>query len=467
MRAIQISEVKTLKAIEIPNPGNPAAGEALVRTHRMGVCGTDISCYLGKFPFFDFPRIPGHELGVEVIEGPFPGGTGAQVHLPPVQVGLKLDAREHRSNAPVSLVGAQGRVGRPAAHHDHRVAVFPAVDDVEHVAGLEGEPGHVGVGPEPRNDPEAGGDFPMEHRNSLSGLAEELGVEEHGKVVQHTVVGRHADVVGTARARQCDVGAVDSAVGANNPVCHVGRAVAVPKPDQVAGRRVHLCVGGCSAQGAVKVPGTEGVKGQGIEGHRHPGLVPEREQLALNDDEVSVGGVFERSTGQGEVEWSQHPTPDGPLFLVFLGPTPGLNRAVSVLRPSVVKPDAVHHAVAVKPVVAVGRGVGAVGSVAKVGPAQLLGQLALDLQLGGVHLVDRRRKEAVQVGVVDRLDPVRGTCGDQSARGEGFAVAVGDLKDRHGAPRGGCVHLSKGSPGANMPGQRGRVTAALSSSMVC
>ena len=34
----------------------------------MGVCGTDVSCYLGKFPFFDFPRIPGHELGVEVLE---------------------------------------------------------------------------------------------------------------------------------------------------------------------------------------------------------------------------------------------------------------------------------------------------------------------------------------------------------------------------------------------------------------
>ena len=30
-------------------------------------CGTDASCYLGKFPFFDYPRIPGHELGVEVI----------------------------------------------------------------------------------------------------------------------------------------------------------------------------------------------------------------------------------------------------------------------------------------------------------------------------------------------------------------------------------------------------------------
>ena len=67
MRAIQISEVKTLKPIEIDEPGAPGPGEALVRTHRMGVCGTDISCYLGKFPFFDFPRIPGHELGVEVV----------------------------------------------------------------------------------------------------------------------------------------------------------------------------------------------------------------------------------------------------------------------------------------------------------------------------------------------------------------------------------------------------------------
>ena len=68
MRAIQISDVKTLKSIEIDAPSSPGPGQALVRTHRMGVCGTDVSCYFGKFPFFDFPRIPGHELGVEVIE---------------------------------------------------------------------------------------------------------------------------------------------------------------------------------------------------------------------------------------------------------------------------------------------------------------------------------------------------------------------------------------------------------------
>ena len=67
MHAIQISAVKTLRKIDVDQPGEPGEGQAIVKTHRMGVCGTDISCYLGKFPFFDFPRIPGHELGVEVL----------------------------------------------------------------------------------------------------------------------------------------------------------------------------------------------------------------------------------------------------------------------------------------------------------------------------------------------------------------------------------------------------------------
>jgi len=67
MRAIQITRPKKLAAIDIADPGKPAAGQALVRTVRMGICGTDVSSYLGKFPFFDYPRIPGHELGVEVV----------------------------------------------------------------------------------------------------------------------------------------------------------------------------------------------------------------------------------------------------------------------------------------------------------------------------------------------------------------------------------------------------------------
>ena len=68
MRAIQFDAPRSIKHVDVSEPAKLQPHEALVRTHCMGICGTDFSCYLGKFPFFDFPRIPGHELGVEVLE---------------------------------------------------------------------------------------------------------------------------------------------------------------------------------------------------------------------------------------------------------------------------------------------------------------------------------------------------------------------------------------------------------------
>src|SRR5512134_854277 len=67
MKAIQLEKPQSFRAIDIAEPGAPGAGEALVRVRRIGICGTDISGYLGKMPFFSYPRIPGHELGVEVL----------------------------------------------------------------------------------------------------------------------------------------------------------------------------------------------------------------------------------------------------------------------------------------------------------------------------------------------------------------------------------------------------------------
>ena len=67
MKALLLEAPRNFYQVEIDRPGEPAAGEALVRVHRIGICGTDISGYLGKMPFFSYPRIPGHELGVEVV----------------------------------------------------------------------------------------------------------------------------------------------------------------------------------------------------------------------------------------------------------------------------------------------------------------------------------------------------------------------------------------------------------------
>jgi len=67
MQAIQFTAPREINLVDLEEPAAPAPGEALVRTHRMGICGTDLACYLGKFPFFAYPRTPGHELGLEVV----------------------------------------------------------------------------------------------------------------------------------------------------------------------------------------------------------------------------------------------------------------------------------------------------------------------------------------------------------------------------------------------------------------
>jgi alcohol dehydrogenase len=67
MKAIQLEQPQHFRRIEIGEAAAPGLGEALVRVLRIGICGTDYSGYLGKMPFFSYPRIPGHELGVEVL----------------------------------------------------------------------------------------------------------------------------------------------------------------------------------------------------------------------------------------------------------------------------------------------------------------------------------------------------------------------------------------------------------------
>lgn len=67
MKAIRLQEPRRFEYLEIDEPAAPGAGQVLVRTHRMGICGSDLAGYLGKMPFYRYPRIPGHELGVEVL----------------------------------------------------------------------------------------------------------------------------------------------------------------------------------------------------------------------------------------------------------------------------------------------------------------------------------------------------------------------------------------------------------------
>lgn len=67
-----------MKQIVLEEPGKfarrdvaePVAkdGEVIVRVKSIGVCGTDLHAFAGRQPYFDYPRVLGHELGVEIVD---------------------------------------------------------------------------------------------------------------------------------------------------------------------------------------------------------------------------------------------------------------------------------------------------------------------------------------------------------------------------------------------------------------
>jgi len=67
MKTVILNEPGVLALTDTPEPATPGDGEALVRIHRVGFCGTDYHAFHGRQPFFSYPRILGHELGLEVL----------------------------------------------------------------------------------------------------------------------------------------------------------------------------------------------------------------------------------------------------------------------------------------------------------------------------------------------------------------------------------------------------------------
>jgi 2-desacetyl-2-hydroxyethyl bacteriochlorophyllide A dehydrogenase len=67
MKAISCNKPFELVNIDIENPIKKE-GFALLKVKRIGICGTDLHAYEGSQPFFQYPRILGHELALEVIE---------------------------------------------------------------------------------------------------------------------------------------------------------------------------------------------------------------------------------------------------------------------------------------------------------------------------------------------------------------------------------------------------------------
>ncbi|WDF68816.1 zinc-binding alcohol dehydrogenase family protein [Sphingobacterium oryzagri] len=51
---------------DMPKAG---AGQSLLRIRKIGICGTDIHAFAGRQPFFNYPRVLGHEVAADYVAG--------------------------------------------------------------------------------------------------------------------------------------------------------------------------------------------------------------------------------------------------------------------------------------------------------------------------------------------------------------------------------------------------------------
>lgn len=99
--------MKTLVCVE---PGkfeyNEAAmpavkeGYSLLRIRRIGICGTDLHAYEGTQPFFAYPRILGHELAAEYVQGDAEGFVAGErvTFIPYFNCGKCIACRRGKPN---------------------------------------------------------------------------------------------------------------------------------------------------------------------------------------------------------------------------------------------------------------------------------------------------------------------------------------------------------------------------------
>jgi threonine dehydrogenase-like Zn-dependent dehydrogenase len=67
MKILIIDAPGKIRVTEKDKPG-AGRGEVLLKIKYVGLCGSDLSTYLGKNPLVDYPRVPGHEISAEIVE---------------------------------------------------------------------------------------------------------------------------------------------------------------------------------------------------------------------------------------------------------------------------------------------------------------------------------------------------------------------------------------------------------------
>jgi 2-desacetyl-2-hydroxyethyl bacteriochlorophyllide A dehydrogenase len=127
MKSISLEQPNQFVMKEVEAPAIQS-GEAIVRIHRIGICGTDLHAFRGNQPFFSYPRVLGHELSGIIEEiGDHAGGlqAGDRVSIIPyLECGECISCRKGKTNCCTSLKvlgvhtdgGMRERIAVPVSH---------------------------------------------------------------------------------------------------------------------------------------------------------------------------------------------------------------------------------------------------------------------------------------------------------------------------------------------------------------
>jgi threonine dehydrogenase-like Zn-dependent dehydrogenase len=99
MRAFRMEGPGVAAVREVPDIA-AAPGEVLLRVKMVGICGTDLNTFRGRNAMVTFPRVPGHEVAAEVVEGGGSLAAGTAVTVSPyTSCGICPSCRRGRMNA--------------------------------------------------------------------------------------------------------------------------------------------------------------------------------------------------------------------------------------------------------------------------------------------------------------------------------------------------------------------------------
>jgi threonine dehydrogenase-like Zn-dependent dehydrogenase len=103
MKALKIEGMERCAFHDVPEPV-PGPGEVLIDVRHVGLCGSDLATFTGLNPLVALPRIPGHEIGAEILctgaDVPTDYAPGRRVIVVPYTAcGTCTSCRQGRVNA--------------------------------------------------------------------------------------------------------------------------------------------------------------------------------------------------------------------------------------------------------------------------------------------------------------------------------------------------------------------------------